>query len=280
MSGLNLLDYTDYRSFLRDFYRTQKTASQTFSYRAFAMRAKLTSPNYLKLVIDGDRRITDKNLPNFIRGLKLGRLEAEYFRNLVFYQEADDPDAKTMHLREIMKLRARLSTNEITTIEKDRCEIIRSWHPWVIREMISMDDFRIEPEWISKRLRYKITPTEAAEALALLERLEFIRREGDRFVRSEPVITTQDDISTMLLKGLHRQFFEFAIQSLLNDPREEREISGVTMAVPKKLLPEIKTLVREFSREIGKRFSAESGNDAVYHLAIGLFPFSKEGEKT
>lgn len=276
MAELNLFEYTDYRRYLKDFYSSQKQASSTFSFRVFALRAKLSSPNYLKLVIDGQRRITDKNLPNFIRGLKLSRNEADYFRNLVFYQEADDVEAKTMHLRELVKIRGRVS-REAKTLERDRFEILRTWHPWVIREMVLMADFRPDPEWISRRLRHKVTPAEVADALALLERLEFIRREGENYKVSEPLITTGDDISLLLLNNLHRQFFEFAIQSVMNDKGPEKMVSGVTIAIPASRLPEVKAVVREFRQEFNKRFSTSEGNDSVYHLSIAVFPLTKGG---
>lgn len=276
MAELNLFEYTDYRRYLKDFYSSQKQASASFSFRVFALRAKLSSPNYLKLVIDGQRRITDKNLPNFIRGLKLSRHQADYFRNLVFYQEADDVEAKTMHLRELIKIRGRVS-REAKTLERDRFEILRTWHPWVIREMVLLSDFRPDPEWIARRLRNKITPTEAADALALLERLEFIRREGETYKVSEPLITTGDDISLLLLNNLHRQFFEFAIQSVMNDVGTEKAVSGVTIAIPSSRLPEVKTVVREFRQEFNRRFSSSEGNDSVYHLSIAVFPLTKSG---
>lgn len=278
MGDISLLEYTDYRVYLRDFYQQQKTVSVSFSYRVFAMRAKLASPNYLKLVIDGSRRITDRTLPNFIRGLRLSRTDADYFKNLVFYQESEDTDAKAMHLRELVKIRNRGGREE-RTIEKDRLDILRTWHPWVIREMLLLKDFRPDPEWISRRLRHKVTPAEAQEALGLLERLEFIKRkpEGGYSV-SDPLVTTGDETSGLFLRNLYCHFFELAIQSILRDPREVREFCGITIAIPKARVSEVKELLRDFRLEINKRFSQTEGNDEVYNLAIGFFPLTKEIE--
>src|SRR4051812_42448035 len=107
---MDLFEYTDYRKYLKDFYSAQKSRNPSYSYRLFAKRAKLASPNYLKLVIDGQRRITDQTVHQFSRGLSLGRVEARYFRNLVSYQEARDGEAKQGFLDELVQLRKRRAT--------------------------------------------------------------------------------------------------------------------------------------------------------------------------
>ena len=82
-SSPNLFDYFDYREYLHDFYQFHKKRNSSYSYRLFARKAKLGSPNYLKLVVDGKRRITDRTLCQFARGLGLNQDEEKYFRELV-----------------------------------------------------------------------------------------------------------------------------------------------------------------------------------------------------
>src|SRR5476649_2790081 len=89
-SAPNLFDYFDYREYLHDYYLFHKKKNSAYSYRLFARKAKLGSPNYLKLVVDGKRRITDRTLYQFARGLSLSRDEEKYFRELVMYQEVSD----------------------------------------------------------------------------------------------------------------------------------------------------------------------------------------------
>src|SRR5476649_3094617 len=89
-SAPNLFDYFDYREYLQDYYLFHKKRNSAYSYRLFARKAKLGSPNYLKLVVDGKRRITDRTLFQFARGLGLNRDEEKYFRELVMYQEVAD----------------------------------------------------------------------------------------------------------------------------------------------------------------------------------------------
>lgn len=277
MNETNLVDYSDYRAFLKDYYVKQKKENPGFSYRSFAMRARLSSPNYLKLVIDGDRRITDKTLASFVRGLRLSKVETEYFKNLVLFQESQDAETKAMHLRELARIKTYWGFEE-KRMDRDRMELLRGWHHWVIREMVVLDDFSSDPEWIVKKLRYKVTVTEARDALAVLERLEFVRKSPEgKYSVSEPLVSTGDEVSSILLRNLHCQFFQFAIQAILRDNREEREMGGVMLAISKNRLPEIKAFIREFRLEFNKRFSQLEGNDAVYNLGVAFFALTKEG---
>ena len=54
----DILQYTNYRVFLRDYYEYKKKTSTAFSLRFFAEKAGLSSHAHLKLAIDGKRNIT------------------------------------------------------------------------------------------------------------------------------------------------------------------------------------------------------------------------------
>jgi len=273
---IDLFDYWDYRSYLRDFYVREKSRHASYSFRVFALRAKIASPNYLKLVIDGERRITDKTLPQFIRGLKLTKGEADYFRNLVLYQETIDTEAKESHLATLLRIRRRHRT-KIHHLHEDRYEILRNWHHWAIRELVLVKNFSDDPKWIAQKLGHRITPLQARESLQLLVRLGFVRKESDRWTVGESLLTTGDDVTSMMIRGLHKQFMDLSTQSLLNDPLSEREVSGLTVAIPRSKVPEVKHQIREFRRELNRSLSTTPQNEEVYHLIVSFFPLTRGG---
>jgi uncharacterized protein (TIGR02147 family) len=274
--NLNLFEYSDYRAFLRDYYGEQKKKNPSYSYRLFANKAKLGSPNYLKLVIDGKRRVTDQNLPHFARGLHLGREEAEYFRNLVLFQESKDHEAKNNSLAEVLKLRAR-HRKDALEIEESRLEFLKNWYHAAVRELVMLKDFKPSPDWISARLGGKITPAQAEESIEVLKRLEFIREdEKGHYTVSDPLITTSDEISSHLIRQVHRQFMELGTQAIFDEPVGRREVNNLTVALPRSKIPEVKNAIKEFRKDLNKRFSTQQGNDEVYQLVINFYPLTKE----
>lgn len=273
--ALSVFEYVDYRKFLRDFYETQKKRSASYSYRVFADKAGLTSPNYLKLVIDGSRRITDKSLPKFIRGLRLSPQESQFFKSLVLYQESNDAEAKGLHLRELCAYRQRHSRNA-KHMKRDEIESLASWHHWVIKEMVTLNDFSPDPTWIASRLRHKITPQQAAESLQLLVRIGILEQKEGKYQARDALSTTpDDDIASLLIQDLHRSFLNAAIDSLANDTPGDREMNGLIIPLAKNSLPQMKTAVREFRRELNKRFSSPQNNEEIYYLNVSLFPLTR-----
>jgi len=279
---MEIFEYTDYRKYLKDFYLLQKANKSSYSYRVFATHAKLSSPNYLKLVIDGQRRITDRLSHQFVRGLALNPHQARYFKNLILYQESEDIEAKEIYLKEMIKLRRRNLQNlgGPQEVAKDRDEILSHWYHWAIRELVLLDDFKPESEWIADRLGQKITPKQAKESLELLKRLEFISQKNGKTILSQSLISTTDEVSSLLIRNLHRQFMELGAQSILSDPLESREVNGLTIALPKSRVPDLKKAIKNFRKTINRLYSTDQGNEEIYHLIINLFPLTQPGKKS
>ena len=78
----DIFAYDDYRAFLRDFYASKKGQKRGFSLRAFSRKAGLTSSNYLKLVMDGDRNLSASMAERFADACGLREREQAYPRTL------------------------------------------------------------------------------------------------------------------------------------------------------------------------------------------------------
>ena len=96
---LNIYGYTNYRTYLKDFFEHKKKNKAGYSYRVFAREAKLSSPNYLKLLIDGKRNLGEKTIPNILGALGLEGNMGEYFTNLVKMNHTKCLQQKTLTIR-------------------------------------------------------------------------------------------------------------------------------------------------------------------------------------
>src|SRR5690606_13219328 len=128
---VNVFSYLDFREFLRDYYQKRRKKDRKFSIRFFARRAGLKSQNYLKVVMDGQRSLTPRNVPKFVKGLNLSPLEAEYFEALVNLNQAQDSFEKENFRKRLQHLQKK---NATVTLEAEgkQLEIFRSWHNIVI----------------------------------------------------------------------------------------------------------------------------------------------------
>src|SRR5438045_8662218 len=97
MEKPNLFEYEDYRKYLKDLYDFQKKNRRSFSFRFFSHHAGFTSPNYLKLVMDGARNLTEESIQKFANGFKLNQQETDFFKNLVFFTQAKTSEEKSRY---------------------------------------------------------------------------------------------------------------------------------------------------------------------------------------
>jgi uncharacterized protein (TIGR02147 family) len=276
-SAPNLFDYFDYREFLQDYYLFHKKRNSAYSYRLFARKAKLGSPNYLKLVVDGKRRITDRTLYQFARGLSLSRDEEKYFRELVMYQEVSDPDSKELHLRSLLKYQEKQRTP--TPLRAERIKFLLDWHHAVIRELVLNSDFKEDAAWIAKRLGNKISETQARESLDLLIRLKFLERNSEgKLEQKEPLLTSSDEVPSHVIRSLHRTYLRKAINSIFSVPMEKRELSGLVLSIPASRLKEIKEELKEFRKKLNRKYGLDKNGDEVYFVGLYLFPVTHRGE--
>ncbi len=275
----NLFDYFDYREYLHDYYVYHKNRNPAYSYRLFARKAKLGSPNYLKLVVDGKRRITDRTLFQFARGLGLSRDEEKYFRELVMYQEVSDPDSKELHLRSLLKYQEKQRTP--TPLKADRIKFVLDWHHAVIRELVLSKDFKEDGAWIAKRLGNKVTEAQAKESLELLVRLQILKRNAEgRLEQFEPLLTSSDEVPSHVLRSLHRTYLRKAINSIFSVPLDKRELSGLVLCMPQNRLKEIKAEIKEFRKKLNRKYGLEKDGDEVYFVGLYLYPVTSRGEST
>src|SRR5215813_10276244 len=86
--GVSVYDFLDYRAYLRAYYEAAKRTRPSFTFRLFSKLAGLRSPNFLKLVIEGQRNLGADSIPRFIEALGLQGPDAEFFADLVAFNQA------------------------------------------------------------------------------------------------------------------------------------------------------------------------------------------------
>ena len=271
-SAPDILQYTNYRVFLHDYYAYKKSTSPAFSLRFFAAKAGLSSHAHLKLVMDGKRNITKNTVVKIIQGLGFADERAQYFENLVFFNQAQTDKEKAFYYGKLVR-----STPGSRLHKMDRAQfrIFTEWYHSVIREMAELAGFNPAPEWISRRLGNKISPSEAAESLKLLTTLGLLSRTANGYRQAQNLITTDDEVNDLLVKEYHRQMLSAAKDALEDVPAEKRDISAVTFAIRRKDFPSLKKHLQLMRKEL-LDFSCEAGTgEDVVQVNIQLFPLTR-----
>lgn len=274
---IDVFDYLDYRAFLRDFYALAKKTRRGFSFRSFSRKAKLGSPNHLKRVMEGDRNLTPEMAERFARACGLEGEAAEYFVQLVAFNQAANGDEKSRAYARLTGFKTYRRTRKLDLAE---AAYHSSWYIPAIRELGARADFRPEPRWIAARLRPPIRAAEAEKALGILFQLGLLKTdEKGRTVQSEPLLSTGPEARAVHIADYHRTMMQRAAAAIDLVPSDQRDISSVTMLVSPGGLQRMKKRIQRFRRELMEMALAEDEGKQVVQLNFQLFPLSGDPDK-
>jgi uncharacterized protein (TIGR02147 family) len=270
----NVYSYSDYRRFLADHYAYAK-AAHSFSFRAFSQRAGIRSSNYLKLVIDGERNLSAAMATRFAKGCGLTGDRAEFFCELVAYCQATSVAERNRGYERLYRFRPFRAVHQLA---KEQAAYHSQWYVPAIRELVRRADFQDDPAWIALQLEPKISPAQAEKALATLLKLGLLRRQpakdGGRLEQTSELVTTGAGPLGHHIFSFHHMMLERAGYALDHSPREERDISCVTLCVSDAKLQELKQRVRAFRKELLQAAEVDNLPERVVQVNFQVFALS------
>jgi uncharacterized protein (TIGR02147 family) len=269
---VDIFAYFGYRAFLRDAYADLKQRQAGFSYRWFARRAGMTSPNFLKLVIDGKRNLSAASTERFATALELSSNETAFFRELVGFGQARSAAEKNRHFERIGAYRQHRA---VCALERHQFEYLSHWWYPAIRELVACEGFVEDAEWIAGRLVPAITPAQARQALDLLHALGFVERdERGRLRQRTPMLSTGPEVRSLAVGNFHRQMMERAAASIDLVDRDLRDISGVTIALSPEAFQRVKQKIVELRAELLAVSAGDDRPTRVVQVNFQLFPLA------
>jgi uncharacterized protein (TIGR02147 family) len=272
-SPVGVYAYLDYRAFLRDYYAGKKAGSRAFSFRAFSKRAGVSSPNYLKLVIEGKRNLSSKMAERFAHACSLDHDASRYFVSLVAFNQAK---TSTERAEAYDKLTGFQSYRQAHKLEIAHAAYYSDWFMPAIRELAASSQFREDPSWIAEQLIPKITPLQAQRALETLMDLGLlVRSAAGRLVQADALVSTGPETRGLHIGAFHRAMTQRAIEAIDIVPALERDISSLTLCLGRGGLKALKERLQRLRRELLELSALETEPEQVVQVNFQLFPLSR-----
>ncbi|MDD9945686.1 MAG: TIGR02147 family protein [Myxococcales bacterium] len=268
----HVFDYLNYREYLKQFYAAKKAQGRGFSFRLFAKRAGVSASNHLKRVMDGSRNLPDATARRYANALGLAGDEAEYFCELVRFNQADETDHRQRLYGRLTGFRGYRKAHRL---ELAHAAYYANWYVPAIRELAVREDFRADPTWLAKQLVPPITPLEAKQALATLFELGLLVRDAQGSVsQGEPVAATPPETAGLHVANYHAAMGELAIRSLREQPSDARDLSSLTMCIAAGDMEMLKRRIQRFREELVTYATQVQDGDQVVQLNFQLFPLT------
>ena len=266
-----IVEYTDYRKFIQDYYDERKRCS-AFSWHAFAQKAGFSSDVYLKYVCEGKKNLSIASAGSVASAMGLVGFEYDYFILMVSYAHAKSDTAKRAAFEERCAL---AQAHKIRVLGKEEFDYFKSWKNSVIRELAPHMP-GAKPLEMARACKQKITATEVSETLDFLVKAKLLKKDRNgNYVQTDKAIAMGDmDVVPVAARDLQRQMGELAVQSL-NLPLSERVMSGYTLGLTDRAYERIKKEMKDFYRRVVAIATEEDEADRVYRLNLQLFPMSE-----
>lgn len=264
-----IIEYTDFRKFMRDYYEERKRCS-AFSWREFSKIAGFSSPSYMKVVCDGKSKLSRIGVERTGAAMGLAGFEMDYFRAMVKFGQADVESKKVAAYEEMLSI---AKVYKVRVLEGDLFEFYDTWRNPVLRELAPLMP-GATPGELAKMCYPEVSAQEVQESLAFLTKAGLLKKTEGKLVQSETSVKGSNDATRLAMRGMHRMMSQLATPAL-ELPVEERNFSGVTMGLSRESYSKIENLLDECRRKIIAVAAEEKNVEQVYRLNLQLFPLTK-----
>ena len=270
LSMNDIFDYMEYRNYLKDHYDCNKRSHTFFSFRYIALKTGLDASFYVK-VLNKQKHIADTAVPALVDFLKFNKREGEYFAALVHFNKAKNSDQERFYFEKLLSLR----TPPAKVLEKECYDYFSSWRNIALREELNIVSFKNDCADIAGKLLPPATPSQVRQSIKLLEKLGMVRKDDHgAFKPTDEFITTDGVVKAMAVKSFQKEVCKLGMEAIDRVPKQDRDISTLTISTSRACLEAIRERLTEFRREIMDLVGKEEKAEEVYQINFQIFPLT------
>ena len=271
----DILEYTDYRQYIADYYADRK-AKTAFSWQEFAKTAGFSSPVYLKYVSEGRFNLSAEAAVRTAQAMHLADYEREFFVKMVELGHAKNDDEKRAAFSKMVSI---AESRKAKIVDGESFRFFEDWKNPVLRELAPAMP-GAKPLAMAHACRPEVSAAEVSDALSFLVKADLLKKDKDgNYAQTDKVVTTGPmEFTPLAVRGLHRQMGEFALDAIENVPQDERHFSGLTLGITREAYEKIVQRIAEFRKDIIAIATSETATDEVYRLNVQFFPMTKKSD--
>lgn len=104
----NIFEYTNFRKYLKDYFREQKAINPDFSHRYFVRKLGMTTSNYMLHIMNGVRNLPGNMSLRLTHFMGLNKKETYYFEAMVAYLQSKAKFERTEYFSRMAALNSKL----------------------------------------------------------------------------------------------------------------------------------------------------------------------------
>lgn len=275
---ISIYDHTNYREYLKKRFNELKKERDDFSYRVFNRKAGIASSGFLKNVVDGKRNLATDGIRKIIKGLELKPDEGKYFESLVHFNQAQNHEDKDHYFQELLANKRFVRAHPLTEAQYN---LFSEWYYVALLELIRLESRETKDIlWIQRSLRENVPLLDIKKAVKDLIELGLVKEGKQLLLRKQTMLSTPDEVKSVSVANFHFQMGQIAAKALKEDSPQDREFSGLTVALSDTGFEIAKKELQKFRRKLHSLVEEDTEHPKtnVAHLNLQLFKVSKKGE--
>jgi uncharacterized protein (TIGR02147 family) len=267
----DVLDYLEYREFLKDWFVESKKDNRFTSYRYLGQKTGV-DPAWLVRVFQKEGHLNEEALPAFIRLCGFDDRRAEYFRILYRFCKTKAKSSLSELYCRLMELREM----EARVLTSPEFMYFGNWACTALRALIGISENTSDLHAVANHLNPPISQNDARNALEVLKQLKLIEKDGHGgWNITQQIVTTGGEVKSSAVRDFHRRTLELAQESLDRHPIAERDVSSIVFTVDQADIPEFKQRIEDFRRGLLQFAKRSEHANRVYALNVSMFPLSE-----
>lgn len=272
-----IYSYTNYRTFLKDYFAIKKEENPHFSFQIFANKAGIKARDHILRVMNGQSNLSYEGSVKFSSAMDLSEKEGDYFVNMVLFNQAKNHEEQLIYFNKMSQI---CNATPTQRLRQDQYNYFSEWYYSALRSFLPLYNFDNNYGLIGKYLDPPISAQQVKKAIDLLCEMGLLTvDEKGNYKVAASSLTAGDEVASVAINSFHRQSLELAIRSISKTPADQRDISGATMSVSQKGFEKIKSEIQAFRKKIISIAENDSDEDRVVQFNMQLFPLSKKRER-
>lgn len=256
--------------YLQAYYKYRKGMDQGFSYEAWSVELGYRSRSFLKMLVSGQRGLTEDFVENFSRHVKFTPSQSQYFSLIALYEQAVAEHEKTVYLDKIFEYSGRLQQLQLV---ENKDEFLLDVHLPKLLLLLGFHDIQKTPEYLAQ-----ITGTDQAsieERLYKLASLGLAVQNESQWEAIEESFRVPSQFGSQALESYHNASLAEAMEAQKMEARLRR-FRSLLLPLSE---PEFEVLLGDIENLVGKAIAKHSHkhllNRRLYKLNLNLYPVTE-----
>lgn len=245
---------------LKDKFHKRALKNQNYSLRAYSRDLGLTS-GHLSDILNRKTGISLEKAKQISLKLSLSAPDENLFLTLVKMNSTSGPNIETNQILS--------HDSSYITLADDYYRVLTEWFYFAIVELVRVQDFQNDDNWIANRLGinlYDVRP-----AIERLLRVELLKDIDGELLQTYDYFISPSGTPLDTAKKFHKQILSKAIEAVDKQAIEERNFTSGFLRVRKEDLPKIGEKIKEFRRQMASEIESGEGHDCIYAFSIQFF---------